>query len=453
MSSVRQDSTWSSSSHDETKTPRPSLADLESQNQEDSVYSGDTIPSKEGVGNSISAIPNGGFLAWLQVLAGFMCFMNSWGLVNAFGVFQDYYSSVLISEVSNSNISWIGSIQAFLLCATTIFAGPIYDNGHPRILVMLGSFLVAVGMMTTSLCSAYWHLLLAQGLCVGIGAGCLFLPAIAIVPSYFTTKKAFAMGIAASGSSFGGIIYPIIFHRLQPEAGYGWATRLIALIAIVTLTIPCICIKARTPPAPRSKLIDFAAFKELPFALFCAASFVGFIGLYVPYFYISQYSSTVGGLDPTISFYMLPITSAGSIVGRILPGLVADRMGPLNVLGSGIMVASMLGFCWIAVQNTLGGLVVWSLLYGAFSGSFVSLQPTTVVSITSDLSTVGGRMGLNTVCSALGILIGTPIAGLLVEQGSWVGVQVFSGGSLFAAAALVVVARLAKTGFVLKSKA
>lgn len=376
------------------------------------------------------------------------------GLVNSFGVFQDYYSTTLIPDVSNSDISWIGSIQAFLLCGATVFAGPVFDSGHPRILIVSGSVLVVFGMMMTSLCSTYWQLMLAQGLCVGLGSGCLFLPAIGIVPSYFTTKKAVAMGIAASGSSLGGVIYPIVFHRLQPIVGFGWATRIVAFIALATLCVPCACIRARAFPSARRKLIDLSAFKELPFSLFCLASFIGFIGLYVPFFYVSEYSSAKIGLGSTISFYMLPITSAGSIAGRIIPGLVADRLGPLNVLGVCTLIAGLLGFCWIAIgDGAEGGMIVWSLLYGAFSGSFVSLQPTTVVSITKDLSTIGGRMGLNTFCAALGILIGTPIAGVLVGDGSWVGMQAFCGGTLLAGAALVISTRVAAAGLRIMTKA
>jgi len=313
--------------------------------------------------------------------------------------------------------------------------------------------MVVFGMMMTSLCTTYWQLMLAQGLCVGIGSGCLFLPAIGIVPSYFTTKKAFAMGISASGSSFGGIIYPIIFHRIQPSVGFGWATRIIGFIALAVQLIPCFCIKARAFPSVRRKLVDLSAFKEPAFTLFCVASFVGFIGLYVPFFYVSEFSEKISGLDPTISFYMLPITSAGSAAGRIIPGLLADRVGPLNVLATCTVVAGTLGFCWIAIHHTLGGMVVWSLLYGAFSGSFVSLQPTTVVSLTADLGTVGGRMGLNTFCAALGILIGTPIAGVLVGGGHWVGMQAFCGGTLLASAVLVVATRVAFAGTGLMRKA
>jgi hypothetical protein len=36
----------------------------------------------------------------------------------------------------------------------------------------------------------------------------------------------------------GGVIYPAIFHELQPRIGFGWATRVIAFIMLATLMIP-----------------------------------------------------------------------------------------------------------------------------------------------------------------------------------------------------------------------
>ena len=145
--------------------------------------------------------------------------------------------------------------------------------------------------------------------------------------------------------------------------------------------------------------------------------------------------------------------SAGSIAGRVLPGLVADRLGPLNVLGFCTVCASLLGFSWVAIHHAAGGLIIWALLYGALSGAFVSLQPTTVASITKDLSTVGGRMGMNTFCASFGILIGTPIAGLLVGQNNWVGMQIFAGAMLLGGALLVMATRIALTGLQISVKA
>jgi len=370
-------------------------------------------------------------------------------------VYQEYYSIVLLSSTSDSTISWIGSINAFLICTTTMFAGPLFDVGYGRPLVFGGTFFVVFGLMMTSLGSAYWQLVLAQGVCIGIGAGALFIVSVAIIPGYFTTRRALAIGVAASGSSLGGIVYPITFHYLEPTIGFGWATRVIGFIALGTLLFSCAFIKPRSKPDPtkRRKVIDFSGFRELPFNLFCVASLAGFCGLYIPFFYVSQFASRAG-FDPTLSFYMLPILSAGSIVGRIVPGQLADRFGPMNVLTICTAAAGLLAFCWIAIVDSEAGLIIWSLLYGAFSGAFVSLQPASIVSITAEMGMVGGRLGTNTFFAALGILVGTPVAGAIVEQAeSWAGMQSFCGAMLLLSALLVCATRCAKTGMVLAKKA
>jgi len=130
------------------------------------------------------------------------------GIANTFGVFQTYYEINLLSSQSPSNISWIGSIQAFLLLIIGVATGPMYDAGYFRTLVLVGSFLTVFGMMMTSISTTYWQVMLAQAVCIGLGSGCLFIPSVAIVSTYFTTKKSFATGIAASGSSLGEFSNP-----------------------------------------------------------------------------------------------------------------------------------------------------------------------------------------------------------------------------------------------------
>jgi MFS family permease len=94
------------------------------------------------------------------------------------------------------------------------FVGPIYDRGYLRSLLITGSFLIVFGHMMLSLCSTYWQCLLTQGFLIGIGGGCLYIPSIAILPMYFKRKIGLVIGLASSGSSLGGIIYPIMFYRL-----------------------------------------------------------------------------------------------------------------------------------------------------------------------------------------------------------------------------------------------
>jgi MFS family permease len=118
-------------------------------------------------------------------------------------VFQTYYSIETLSSWSQSDIAWIGSVQSYLLLLVGALTGPIFDAGYFRSLLFTGSFLVVFGMMMTSIASNYWQIFLAQAICVGIGAGCLFVPTVALISTYFTSKITIATGIAASGSGIG----------------------------------------------------------------------------------------------------------------------------------------------------------------------------------------------------------------------------------------------------------
>lgn len=128
------------------------------------------------------------------------------GIVNTFGVYQAYYETAILASRTSSDISWIGTFQGFLLFLVGILTGPIFDRGYFRTLISVGTFLVVFGMMMTSLGKEYYQIFLSQGLCVGLGAGCLFVPSVAICATYFSTKRALATGITAAGGSIGRIL-------------------------------------------------------------------------------------------------------------------------------------------------------------------------------------------------------------------------------------------------------
>jgi len=94
-----------------------------------------------------------------------------------------------------------------MLLATGFLSGPLYDRGYLRILLIAGSFMIVFGYMMTSLCTSLWQAVLAQGFCIGIGGGLLFVPSVAILPTYFRARLGLAVGLAAAGSSLGGVIF------------------------------------------------------------------------------------------------------------------------------------------------------------------------------------------------------------------------------------------------------
>jgi MFS family permease len=104
-------------------------------------------------------------------------------------------------------------------------------------------------------------------------------------------------------------------------------------------------------------------------------------------------------------------------------------------------------FAWIAVKST-GALMAFALLYGFFSGSFVSLPPSTLVALSPDLSKVGTRIGMCFGFSGIGALIGSPVGGALLNlhTGKYVHMQIFCGVVMFIGCVMLVIARVAKSG-------
>ena len=58
--------------------------------------------------------------------------------------------------------------------------------------------------MMTSLAGEYYQVFLAQGLCVGLGGGMVYVPSMAAASASFgEAKRPLVMGIVASGAGFG----------------------------------------------------------------------------------------------------------------------------------------------------------------------------------------------------------------------------------------------------------
>lgn len=275
---------------------------------------------------------------------------------------------------------------------------------------------------------------------------------MAVLPQWFSSRKALVNGIAATGSSLGGIILPIVFRKLQPRIGFPWTIRVMGFISFATLLVPLCVMKVRVMPKQKRKLIQLSAFREPAFALYCIGQFVAFIGFYGPLFYVQVYAIQEKIMSDNLAFYLLPILNSASIFGRVVPNLLADRTGPLNVLIPATFATAILALCWIGIRNT-PGLIAFAILYGFFSGGFVSLPPVTLVSLTPDLRDLGTRMSMCFSFTAFAQLVGTPLSGIILRRsGSYVGLQLFSGITVMCTACILIACRIAKNGTKLKVK-
>ncbi|RYP43332.1 hypothetical protein DL770_011724 [Monosporascus sp. CRB-9-2] len=393
-----------------------------------------------------SSPPKEDLFAWIQVLGAFILNLNTWGLMNSYGAFQTFYQLDMLRGNTSSSIAWIGSTQAFLLFLVSLVTGPLFDAGHLRWLLWIGSGLLVVGMFLASITSAYWQVFLTQALMTGLGFGCLYLPAPAVVSQYFHAGTALAMGASSTGSAIGGIIYPVVFNQLQPRVGFGWATRVLGFILLVTSVVPVFLMKSKAPPRPSRGLIDRSAFRDAPYLFLNLGLFFGVMGFYIIFYYVELLGLARTDVSPTLASYLLVIINAASLLGRLIPGYYADQVGTINVQTAVAFASTVLTFCLLAIRAA-AALVVFTVLYGFMAGAFMGLPAAAVVSLSPDKSKIGTRLGMTLAFVGFGILVSNPIAGaILGDGGNWVGLTVWCAALLAASAGSLVLSRILKVG-------
>lgn len=227
--------------------------------------------------------PDGGLHAWSQCFCAWLVIMNTWGFSNSFGAFQTYYESIL--PQNPSAISWIGSIQAWLLFFLGAFSGRALDAGLFRSTVIIGAILLLLGLFMMSLSTKYWQLFLTQGVLAGIGGGIIFCPVMGLLSTYFAKKRGLAVGIATSGNALGGIVYPLIVRQLLPRIGFAWTARVLGFVNVLCLSLAVVVMKPRLPPRKTGPIIEWTAIKDIPYVLFV----IGVCFLMAPVFFVFYY--------------------------------------------------------------------------------------------------------------------------------------------------------------------
>jgi MFS family permease len=131
-----------------------------------------------------------------------------------------------------------------------------------------------------------------------------------------------------------------------------------------------------------------------------------------------------------------------SVVGRIAPGFVGDKIGRFNVM---ILITSLSAIItlalWIPGTST-GAIIAYAVLFGFSSGGFIGLMPTLIAQI-SDIRQIGVRTGTSFAVVSFGALTGSPIAGAITtaQHGDFLGLQLFCGFTMVASVIVYVAAR------------
>ncbi|CAE7199388.1 MFS general substrate transporter [Pyrenophora teres f. teres] len=215
---------------------------------------------------SITALgpaPDGGLTAWLNCAAAFCIFFCCLGFTSCFGVLQEYYSTHQLHDHSMNAIAWIGSLAGFIQFVGGVVGGPVFDRWGVWVCIFFSIYLLKsiirpatllyiLGLMLLSLCTHYPHFILAQSLLMGSAVAFLQFLAFALMGHYFDKRRAAALGIIVSGSSVGGLVFPIVLSKLLncssgASLGFGWSIRIVAFVMAPFMLFACVVLRPRFP--------------------------------------------------------------------------------------------------------------------------------------------------------------------------------------------------------------
>lgn len=418
-----------------------SPSDIEKTKQEISPEEHGTDPTSPPT-SEFGPAPDGGLKAWLVAVGACCTFFAGLGFSNSSGVFIEYYMAHQLSDRSADDIAWIASLSNFIQFMSGAVGGPLFDR-YGAAVIRPAAVIYLFAIMMTSLCHEYWQFMLAQGVTLGIGMGGLMFPAMAAVSQWFDKKRSAALGISIAGSSIGGVVIPIAFAKMlnSSSLGYGWSVRIVGFIMVPFLIFPCIFVVPRVPPRV-STLFVGTAFKQIDFVLAVVSMFFMFLGVFTPLFYIPSYAVSKG-VDPTLASYFLAIINAASIFGRVIPGILADRLGPANVLSAAGIVTGII-VCCLTKAKTTTEIVVYCIFIGFSSGTVVSGGSALLASTTRNPQLLGAYLGSGMAIASFAVLIGPPINGRLLDDHGFLSLALFSGVACLVGGTIAIFCRVFK---------
>lgn len=310
--------------------------------------------------------------------------------------------------------------------------------------------------MTTT---EYYQILLTYSVLGGLGGALLNSPAYGAIAHFFNVRRGLATGIATTAGGIGGIVFPIMLQKLLPRLGFAWSTRILGFIMLLLAVPTNLWIRSRLPPrgeeegakaaGARSVWPDLGVFRDRSYALAAAGIFFMEWGLFIPLTFIVSFAAA-HGQDATASYTLLSLLNAGSVAGRFLPGLLADRLGRFNVIVVTIALCcgTVLGL-WLPAGDSRPMVVSFAVLFGFASGSNLGLVPVCLGQL-CDARDYARYISTANFVASFGTLSSVPIGGALLGIGGewgWRALILFSGVSYVLALVCYCSARVLAVGW------
>jgi MFS family permease len=351
---------------------------------------------------------------WTIVAVGALMTCVAIGAMFSLAVFLDPLATD--TGWSRAGISGAMTLNFLVMGAGAFGWGALSDRYGTRLVVLVGAVLLGLALVLSSKATTLTQFQLTYGILVGLAASTFFAPMIAATTAWFDTHRSLAVSLVSAGMGVAPMTISPLARWLITTYDWRMAMLLIGVLAWVLL-IPA-ALLVRRPPAgvvaavapgtPNIPSMTLARalrsrhFLILGFTFFaCCAAHSG------PIFHMVSYAMACG-LAPMAAVSVYSVEGLAGLGGRLLLGVLADRLGAKRVLIAGLLAQALVmgGYLFIDKLHEFYALaVIFGIAYGGVMPLYAVLARDYF-----GQSVMGSVFGAAAMLSSLGMAIG-PLAG------------------------------------------
>lgn len=351
---------------------------------------------------------------WLIVAAGALMGCVAIGAMFSLAIFLEPIATD--TQWSRAGISSAMTLNFLVMGVSGFVWGAVSDRYGARIVVVIGAVLLGLALVLASRAQSLLAFQLGYGVLVGLAASTFFAPMIALTTSWFDRHRSLAVSLVSAGMGVAPMtISP--FARWLISA-YDWRTAMFAIgIGAWALLLPAVLVVRQPPEAPRDSSsaqaegeTDLSVWQALRSPQFlvlgltffaCCAAHSG------PIFHMVSYAMLCG-VAPMAAVTIYSVEGLAGLGGRILFGVLGDRLGAKPVLVAGLLVQAAVIPAYLAAAG-LGQFYALAVIFGATYGGTMPLYAVLARDHFGP-RIMGTVFGAATMLSALGMSFG-PLAG------------------------------------------
>jgi MFS family permease len=319
--------------------------------------------------------------------------------------------------------------------------GAISDRFGTRLVVLAGAVLLGLGLVLTSQATSLLAFRLIYGIIVGLAAGAFFAPMIALATRWFEANRSLAVSLVSAGMGVAPMTISPFARWLIST--YDWRTAMLTIgIAAWILLIPA-ALLVRQPPAagapaggaagPRVApeglgLSAAQALRSPQFLILALTFFLCCAAHSGPIFHMVSYA--IGcGIPAMAAVSIYSLEGLSGLGGRLLLGVLADRIGVKQVLVAGLLVQAFAIGTYLFVSR-LPEFYTLSVVFGLAYGGVMPLYAVLAREYFGP-RIMGTLFGAATMVSSLGMALGPVLGGFIFDtfnSYAWLYIGSFSVG-------------------------